>query len=178
MAWVIDQWVGPCHHMGWGHLLLGHSLSGVKDGVTHVIMESPILRTLVYVQTISIGFLSIDSSQLFSQFQPVSVILISFDQFDWLGWSPTSGKSMSGTSRCILRLFLKCAISLENEREERKKLMSQSWGGSPRHSSTRYRRPTYWSNQQACIGRPPPHPAVYGPKNRAHAKGVMQQRAS
>ena len=31
---------------GWGHLLLGHSLWGVSNGVTHVTMGSPILRRL------------------------------------------------------------------------------------------------------------------------------------
>ena len=31
---------------GWGHLLLGHSLWGVKNGVTPVTMGSPVLRRL------------------------------------------------------------------------------------------------------------------------------------
>ena len=53
MPWVIDQWVwvmccGSSH--GWRHLLLGHSLWGVNNGVTHVTMGSPILTRLANVK--------------------------------------------------------------------------------------------------------------------------------
>ena len=35
---------------GWGQLLVGHSLWGVNNGVTHVTMGSPILRRLANVK--------------------------------------------------------------------------------------------------------------------------------
>ena len=35
---------------GWGHLIMGHSLWGVKDGATHVTMGAPILSRLAKVQ--------------------------------------------------------------------------------------------------------------------------------
>ena len=83
-----------------------------------------------------------------------------FRGLPFVGWSPTSGKRMSGTSRCTPRLLSECDFAWEMKEKSAKTLCPRLfWPESPRHHFTRRRRPTYFGCfqtatwKQNCMSR-------------------------